>query len=32
MLYFTSNDVPLMRIYYDEDKDNAIVLNIFLVK
>src|SRR5699024_6789670 len=27
MLYFTSNDVPLMRIYYDEDKDNAIVLN-----
>lgn len=27
MLYFTSKDVPLMRIYYDGDKDNAIILN-----
>lgn len=29
LLYFTSNDVPLMRIYYDGDKDNAIILNNF---
>lgn len=27
LLYFTCSNVPLMRVFYDGDKDNAIVLN-----